>query len=60
MIIPVIEIVGECKKGIAITVRLQVGKEIEHPNTTEHQLFNLFTKKNQNKTAEAKNLSNDG
>ncbi len=36
--VPVIEIIGECKKGTKITLNLQVGKEISHPNTTEHHI----------------------
>ena len=36
--VPMIEIVGEIKKGLTISLRLQVGKEIEHPNTTEHHI----------------------
>jgi superoxide reductase len=35
---PVIEIVGAAKKGELITVKLSVGKEIGHPNTTEHHI----------------------
>lgn len=35
--VPVIEIVGE-KKGAAIMVKVTVGKEIKHPNTTEHHI----------------------
>ncbi|KKL58146.1 hypothetical protein LCGC14_2228340 [marine sediment metagenome] len=36
--VPMVEIVGEIKKGLTISLRLQVGKEIEHPNTTEHHI----------------------
>lgn len=36
--VPVIEIVGETKKGALITVTASVGKEIAHPNTTEHHI----------------------
>ena len=36
--VPVIDIVGECKKGANITLKLHVGKEIGHPNTTEHHI----------------------
>ena len=36
--VPVITIVGECKKGENISVRLHVGEEIGHPNTTEHHI----------------------
>ncbi len=36
--IPVINIVGECKKGTKVSIHLQVGKEIAHPNTTEHHI----------------------
>ena len=35
---PVIEIVGEGKKGAPIDIKLMVGKEIAHPNTTEHHI----------------------
>lgn len=33
---PVIEISGDIQKGAAVEVNLSVGKEIQHPNTTEH------------------------
>ncbi|MBN2410177.1 class II SORL domain-containing protein [candidate division KSB1 bacterium] len=33
---PVIEIIGRAIKGETINVHLSVGKEIAHPNTTEH------------------------
>ncbi len=36
--VPVINFVGECKKGRKLTLKLQVGKEISHPNTTEHHI----------------------
>jgi superoxide reductase len=36
--VPAIDIVGECKKGVNITLKIHVGKEIEHPNTTEHHI----------------------
>ena len=36
--VPVIEIMGECNKGSNIQVDLQIGKEIKHPNTTEHHI----------------------
>ena len=35
---PVIEIVGEGKKGVPIEIKVMVGKEIAHPNTTEHHI----------------------
>jgi len=35
---PFIEYVGEVKKDAPITVRVTVGKEIPHPNTTEHHI----------------------
>lgn len=35
---PVIEIVGKAVKGQPITVTAGVGKEIAHPNTTEHHI----------------------
>ena len=36
--VPVIEIIGEVKKGEPIKVNVCVGKEISHPNTTEHHI----------------------
>lgn len=36
--VPVIEILGEAKAKDPITVRVSVGKEIPHPNTTEHHI----------------------
>ena len=36
--IPVIEIVGEVKKAEPIGIKVTVGKEIAHPNTTEHHI----------------------
>lgn len=36
--VPVIEIRGEVKKGEDIDVNAMVGKEIEHPNKTEHHI----------------------
>lgn len=36
--VPVIEIIGECKKGTKIQLKFQIGKEIPHPNTTEHHI----------------------
>jgi len=36
--VPAIEIIGEAKRGKPITVRVSVGKEIPHPNTTEHHI----------------------
>ncbi len=35
---PVVEIVGSAAKGETITVNASVGKEIAHPNTTEHHI----------------------
>ena len=35
---PVIEIQGAPQKGQPITISLSVGKEIAHPNTTEHHI----------------------
>jgi superoxide reductase len=35
---PVIEIIGEIKKGEKIKVEVSVGKEISHPNTTAHHI----------------------
>lgn len=44
--IPVIESVGNAKSGEKITVSVTVGKEIGHPNTTEHHIrwIKLFFK----------------
>ncbi len=36
--VPVIEIKGEAKEGEEIVVEASVGKEIAHPNTTEHHI----------------------
>jgi superoxide reductase len=36
--VPVIELPGEVKKGERIEVTVSVGKEIPHPNTTEHHI----------------------
>ncbi len=36
--VPYIEFVGELKRGAPITVKITVGKEIPHPNTTEHHI----------------------
>ena len=36
--VPVIEILGKAKRGEPITIRVSVGKEIPHPNTTEHHI----------------------
>jgi len=36
--VPVIDIPGEVKAGTAFTVAVSVGKEIPHPNTTEHHI----------------------
>lgn len=36
--VPVIEIAGKIAKGEDITVSVTVGKEIAHPNTTEHHI----------------------
>ncbi|MBD3227039.1 MAG: superoxide reductase [Candidatus Lokiarchaeota archaeon] len=35
---PIIEIIGEAKKAEPITIKAMVGKEITHPNTTEHHI----------------------
>jgi len=35
---PVLEIIGEAKKIVSIAVKVTVGKEIAHPNTTEHHI----------------------
>ena len=36
--VPVIEAVEKIKKGEAVSVKVSVGKEIAHPNTTEHHI----------------------
>jgi len=36
--VPVIDVSEKVKKGEAVTVTLTVGKEIPHPNTTEHHI----------------------
>ncbi|MCM8823674.1 MAG: class II SORL domain-containing protein [Candidatus Omnitrophica bacterium] len=36
--VPVIESVSEVTKGMSIKVTAMVGKEIPHPNTTEHHI----------------------
>ncbi|MFO7152303.1 MAG: class II SORL domain-containing protein [Bacillota bacterium] len=36
--VPVIEIKGPAKKGEPVDILLCVGKEIPHPNTTEHHI----------------------
>jgi len=36
--VPVIEAANKVKKGDSIEVNLSVGKEIPHPNTTEHHI----------------------
>ncbi|MFX1316476.1 MAG: class II SORL domain-containing protein [Promethearchaeota archaeon] len=35
---PVIEVIGEAKKAKPIAIKVMVGKEISHPNTTEHHI----------------------
>lgn len=35
--VPVIEIVKEKAEGV-VTIRVSIGEEIEHPNTTEHHI----------------------
>lgn len=35
---PVIEVIGKAKKAEPIDVKVMVGKEIAHPNTTEHHI----------------------
>ena len=35
---PVIEIIGVPEKGDKISINLMIGKEIAHPNTTEHHI----------------------
>ena len=36
--VPVIEVIGETKKSKPIAINVMVGKEISHPNTTEHHI----------------------
>ena len=36
--VPVIELPEKVKKGEVVEVRVTVGKEIPHPNTTEHHI----------------------
>ncbi len=36
--VPAIEIKGKAKKGEKIMIEVSVGKEIPHPNTTEHHI----------------------
>jgi superoxide reductase len=36
--VPVIEIPAEAKKGENIELTVSVGKEVDHPNTTEHHI----------------------
>lgn len=36
--VPVIEVAGKAQKGQNIEVTVSVGKEIAHPNTTEHHI----------------------
>lgn len=44
--VPVIECPASVKKGEALAVTVSVGKEIAHPNTTEHHIrwINLYFK----------------
>ncbi|MFA5088623.1 MAG: class II SORL domain-containing protein [Candidatus Omnitrophota bacterium] len=39
--VPVIEAPGKVKKGEAVTIGVSVGKEIAHPNTTEHHIGSI-------------------
>jgi superoxide reductase len=36
--VPVIEVLSKAKKGEVVKVTVTVGKEIAHPNTTEHHI----------------------
>jgi superoxide reductase len=36
--VPVIEVPASVKKGTAVKINVTVGKEIAHPNTTEHHI----------------------
>lgn len=51
--VPVIEALGTVKAGEKITVKICVGKEIAHPNTTEHHIrwIKLFFKPDNGKFA---------
>jgi len=51
--VPVIDLPKECSKGQPIIVNMMVGKEISHPNTTEHHIrwMKLFFKPNGEKYA---------
>ena len=42
--VPVIEVAEKVKSGEAFTVKVSIGKEIAHPNTTEHHIrwINLY------------------
>ncbi len=42
--VPVIEIEGDAKKAEEITIKVSIGKEIAHPNKTEHHIswINLY------------------
>ncbi len=39
--VPVIEASGTAKKGEVVVVQVSVGKEIAHPNTTEHHIAGI-------------------
>lgn len=39
--IPVIDVVSATERGKTITVNVSVGKEIPHPNTTEHYISSI-------------------
>lgn len=51
--VPVIEIKGDAEAGKALDVCVSVGKEISHPNTTEHHIswIKLFFKPDGEKNA---------
>ena len=41
---PVVELLGEPRSGEGVDIRVSVGREIAHPNTTEHHIawFDLY------------------
>ena len=36
--VPVIEVAGNARKGESVSITVSVGKEVAHPNTTEHHI----------------------
>ena len=51
--VPVIEAPDTCKSGDKLLVKVSIGKEIAHPNTTEHHIrwIKLFFKPDNSKFA---------